>query len=156
MVAIAAGICDGLQAGYNAKSSLLARGLAEISRLGAAMGATADTFFGIAGVGDLATSCFSPEGRNRSCGEALGKGLDDVLQERSGRVVAADHDAGNHTLVHRRARHEGALKRPGDRGRGDEHAGLLRSARQRRPGTSTWSHSAMLDHGFGIGLLRSG
>lgn len=74
VVAIAAGIVDGLQAGNNAKSALLARGLAEISRLGQAMGASHDTFFGIAGVGDLATTCFSPEGRNRSCGEALGRG----------------------------------------------------------------------------------
>ena len=75
VIAIAAGIVDGLQAGYNAKSALLARGLAEIARLGLAMGASPDTFFGIAGVGDLATTCFSPEGRNRSCGEALGKGV---------------------------------------------------------------------------------
>lgn len=74
VIAIAAGVLDGLAAGYNAKSALLARGLAEITRLGVAMGASPDTFFGIAGVGDLATSCFSPEGRNRSCGEALGKG----------------------------------------------------------------------------------
>ncbi|HYE61699.1 MAG TPA: NAD(P)H-dependent glycerol-3-phosphate dehydrogenase [Phycisphaerales bacterium] len=75
VIAIAAGIVDGLQAGNNAKSALLARGLAEIARLGLAMGAQHDTFFGIAGVGDLATTCFSPEGRNRSCGEALGKGV---------------------------------------------------------------------------------
>lgn len=82
VIAIAAGILDGLQAGYNAKSALLARGLAEIARLGSAMGASPQTFFGIAGVGDLATTCFSPEGRNRSCGEALGKGtkLDDYLK----------------------------------------------------------------------------
>lgn len=81
VIAIAAGILDGLQAGCNAKSALLARGLAEISRLGVAMGASPETFFGVAGAGDLATSCFSPEGRNRSCGEALGRGvrLDDYL-----------------------------------------------------------------------------
>ncbi len=81
VIAIAAGILDGLSAGYNAKSALLARGLAEISRLGTAMGANRETFFGVAGAGDLATTCFSPEGRNRSCGEALGKGrkLDDYL-----------------------------------------------------------------------------
>lgn len=81
VIAIAAGILDGLNAGYNAKSALLARGLAELARLGAAMGAGRDTFFGVAGVGDLATTCFSPEGRNRSCGEALGRGekLDDYL-----------------------------------------------------------------------------
>lgn len=75
MIAIAAGIVDGLQAGNNAKSALLSRGLAEIARLGIAIGTSPDTFFGVAGVGDLATSCFSPEGRNRSCGEALGKGM---------------------------------------------------------------------------------
>lgn len=74
VIAIAAGILDGLQAGYNAKSALLARGLAEITRLGVAVGASPETFFGIAGVGDLATSCFCPQGRNRSCGEALGRG----------------------------------------------------------------------------------
>jgi len=74
VIAIAAGIIDGLQAGSNAKSALLARGLAEIARLGRAMGARRETFFGLAGVGDLATTCFSPEGRNRSCGEALGRG----------------------------------------------------------------------------------
>ncbi|MCA9278102.1 MAG: NAD(P)-dependent glycerol-3-phosphate dehydrogenase [Phycisphaeraceae bacterium] len=82
VIAIAAGILDGLQAGYNAKSALLARGIAEISRLGSAMGASVQTFNGIAGVGDLATTCFSPEGRNRSCGEALGRGerLDEYLK----------------------------------------------------------------------------
>jgi glycerol-3-phosphate dehydrogenase (NAD(P)+) len=82
VIAIAAGILDGLQAGFNAKSALLARGLAEIARLGVAMGAKPETFFGLAGIGDLATTCFSPEGRNRSCGEALGKGErpDDFLK----------------------------------------------------------------------------
>ena len=79
VIALAAGMVDGLQAGINAKSALLARGLAEITRLGSAMGASIDTFFGIAGVGDLATTCFSPVGRNRSCGEQLGSGLS--LQE---------------------------------------------------------------------------
>jgi glycerol-3-phosphate dehydrogenase (NAD(P)+) len=67
VIAIAAGVLDGLQAGYNAKSALLARGLAEITRLGVAMGASQETFFGVAGVGDLATTCFSPQGRNRMC-----------------------------------------------------------------------------------------
>jgi glycerol-3-phosphate dehydrogenase (NAD(P)+) len=83
VIAIAAGIIDGLGAGHNAKSALLARGLAEIARLGTAMGARAETFFGVAGAGDLATTCFSPEGRNRSCGEALGRGvaLKDYLAE---------------------------------------------------------------------------
>ncbi len=81
IIALAAGMVDGLDAGDNLKSALLARGLAEIARLGGAMGAALDTFFGIAGVGDLATTCFSPEGRNRSCGEQLGRGvgLDEIL-----------------------------------------------------------------------------
>jgi glycerol-3-phosphate dehydrogenase (NAD(P)+) len=81
VVALAAGMVDGLGLGSNAKSALLARGLAEIVRLGTALGARQETFFGIAGVGDLATTCFSPEGRNRSCGEAIGRGerLDEYL-----------------------------------------------------------------------------
>jgi glycerol-3-phosphate dehydrogenase (NAD(P)+) len=83
VIALAAGMIDGLEVGYNAKSALLARGLAEIARLGAALGAKVDTFFGVAGVGDLATTCFCPEGRNRSCGERLGRGesLDDILAD---------------------------------------------------------------------------
>jgi len=87
-IALAAGILDGLQAGNNAKSALLSRGLAEITRLGVAMGASSDTFFGLTGVGDLATTCFSPTGRNRSCGELLGRGkkLDEVLEEITGVV----------------------------------------------------------------------
>ena len=74
VIALAAGILDGLAAGINAKSALLARGLAEIARLGVAMGGQDQTFYGLAGVGDLATTCFSPTGRNRTCGEHLGKG----------------------------------------------------------------------------------
>jgi glycerol-3-phosphate dehydrogenase (NAD(P)+) len=88
VIALAAGILDGLQAGNNAKSALLARGLAEITRLGVAMGAKSETFFGLTGVGDLATTCFSPTGRNRTCGELLGKGrkLEEVLEEIPGIV----------------------------------------------------------------------
>ncbi|MHC4080070.1 MAG: NAD(P)H-dependent glycerol-3-phosphate dehydrogenase [Planctomycetota bacterium] len=81
VIALAAGMIDGLGVGFNAKSALLARGLAEIARLGAALGAKHDTFFGVAGVGDLAVTCFCPEGRNRTCGERLGHGesLEDIL-----------------------------------------------------------------------------
>src|SRR5690606_33026044 len=88
VIALAAGMLDGLQAGINAKSALLSRGLAEITRLGVAMGARQETFFGIAGVGDLATTCFSPTGRNRTCGEQLGKGrkLDEILASMHGVV----------------------------------------------------------------------
>ena len=88
VIAIAAGICDGMDLGDNAKSAMLSRGLAEISRLGVAMGASVETFFGIAGVGDLATTCFSPYGRNRTCGERLGRGEDlDNIQESIGSIV---------------------------------------------------------------------
>jgi glycerol-3-phosphate dehydrogenase (NAD(P)+) len=82
VIALAAGMVDGLGAGANAKSALLARGLAEIARLGVVMGAKLDTFFGVAGVGDLATTCFSPEGRNRTCGERMARGesLQAILQ----------------------------------------------------------------------------
>ena len=76
VIALAAGVCDGLGLGFNAKSALLARGLSEMTRLGVAMGADQATFQGIAGVGDLATTCFSPDGRNRACGEAIARGCD--------------------------------------------------------------------------------
>ncbi len=74
VIALAAGIIDGLKAGDNAKAALLSRGLVEITRLGAAMGAKRETFAGLAGLGDLVTTCISPLGRNRSAGEAIGKG----------------------------------------------------------------------------------
>lgn len=74
-IALAAGILDGLHAGNNAKAALLTRGLAEMSRLGAAMGANPNTLAGLAGVGDLVTTCFSPLGRNRSAGERIGLGV---------------------------------------------------------------------------------
>jgi len=74
IIAIAAGIIDGVGAGDNAKAALLTRGLAEIARLGLAMGAKPQTFAGLAGLGDLVTTCISPKGRNRSLGERIGKG----------------------------------------------------------------------------------
>ncbi len=74
VIALACGICDGLKLGTNAKAAILTRGLAEISRLGMALGAKQETFYGLAGLGDLVTTCFSPNSRNRSVGEALGRG----------------------------------------------------------------------------------
>ena len=74
IIAIAAGIIDGIGAGDNAKAALLSRGLAEITRLGIAMGARPQTFAGLTGLGDLVTTCISPKGRNRSFGERVGKG----------------------------------------------------------------------------------
>ena len=74
IIAIAAGIIDGIRVGDNAKAALLSRGLAEITRLGLGCGARGQTFAGLAGLGDLVTTCISPTGRNRSFGERIGKG----------------------------------------------------------------------------------
>ncbi|MCK4752952.1 MAG: NAD(P)-dependent glycerol-3-phosphate dehydrogenase [Planctomycetes bacterium] len=73
VIAIAAGIIDGIGAGDNAKAALLSRGLTEITRLGIACGAKPQTFAGLTGLGDLVTTCVSPKGRNRSFGERIGK-----------------------------------------------------------------------------------
>lgn len=83
IIAIAAGIVDGLGFGDNTKGALLTRGLAEITRLGLAMGAKASTFAGLSGMGDLITTCISPHSRNRYLGEQIGQGktLDEVLAE---------------------------------------------------------------------------
>ncbi len=85
VIAIAAGIIDGLGAGDNAKAALLTRGLVEITRLGVAMGARPETFAGLAGMGDLVTTCISPVGRNRSAGEQIGKGrtMEEVIASTS-------------------------------------------------------------------------
>lgn len=74
VIGIAAGICDGLGFGDNAKAALLTRGLVEMTRFGVAHGAEPATFAGLAGIGDLITTCFSPHGRNRRVGYRLGKG----------------------------------------------------------------------------------
>ena len=74
VIGIAAGINDGLGFGDNAKSALLTRGLAEMARFGVALGASAQTFWGLAGMGDLITTCGSKHGRNRAVGERLAKG----------------------------------------------------------------------------------
>jgi glycerol-3-phosphate dehydrogenase (NAD(P)+) len=81
VIAIAAGILDGLAAGNNAKAALVTRGLVEITRMGVAMGAQEATFQGLAGLGDLITTCVSSQSRNRTVGEQIGKGrkLDDIL-----------------------------------------------------------------------------
>jgi glycerol-3-phosphate dehydrogenase (NAD(P)+) len=75
IVAIGAGISDGLQAGNNAKAAFVTRGLAEITRLGVAAGASPLTFAGLAGLGDLIATCYSPLSRNRMVGEQIAKGL---------------------------------------------------------------------------------
>jgi glycerol-3-phosphate dehydrogenase (NAD(P)+) len=83
VIAIAAGMADGMGFGDNAKASLMTRGLAELARLGVAMGGNALTFAGLAGMGDLIATCMSKLSRNRHVGEELGKGrkLDEVVAE---------------------------------------------------------------------------
>ena len=82
VIAIAAGICDGLKYGDNTKSGLLSRGLLEMTRLGIKLGANPNTFFGLSGLGDLMTTCFSKHGRNLRVGRELGEGkkLKEILK----------------------------------------------------------------------------
>ncbi len=74
VIAVAAGICDGLGYGDNTKGALLTRGLAEITRLGVALGGKRETFYGLTGMGDLITTAVSRHSRNRHVGERLGRG----------------------------------------------------------------------------------
>ena len=81
VIAIAAGVCDGVGFGDNTKGALLTRGLSEIARIGVAMGGRRDTFFGLTGMGDLIATAMSRHSRNRHVGERLGRGetLEQVL-----------------------------------------------------------------------------
>ena len=83
VIAIAAGMAEGLSVGDNTRSAVITRGLAELSRLGEAMGGEAATFAGLAGMGDLIATCVSKHSRNRYVGEQLGQGrsLQDILDE---------------------------------------------------------------------------
>ena len=85
IIAIACGVCDGLGFGTNAKAAILTRGLAEIVRLGKALGAQQTTFYGLTGLGDLVTTCVSKDSRNRSLGEQLGRGytIDEIMTKTS-------------------------------------------------------------------------
>lgn len=83
VIAIAAGVIDGVGAGDNAKAALVSRGLAEIARLGIVCGAKPETFAGLAGLGDLVTTCISPRGRNRSFGERIGTGQTPAQAEKA-------------------------------------------------------------------------
>jgi glycerol-3-phosphate dehydrogenase (NAD(P)+) len=82
-MAIAAGIADGLGYGDNTKAALLTRGLAELTRLGIALGGNPLTFSGLAGMGDLVATCTSTKSRNRTVGVELGKGrgIDEIVAE---------------------------------------------------------------------------
>ena len=83
IIAIAVGMGDGQGAGDNTRSALITRGLAEVTRLGVAMGGRAETFAGLAGMGDMIATCTSPQSRNRHVGVELGKGrhIDEIIEE---------------------------------------------------------------------------
>lgn len=88
VLAIATGIAEGLGYGDNTKAAIVTRGLAEIRRLGMAMGADAETFAGLAGIGDLVVTCMSSLSRNRHLGELIGRGMSLEEAERSMTMVA--------------------------------------------------------------------
>ncbi|CAM2977787.1 NAD(P)H-dependent glycerol-3-phosphate dehydrogenase [Vibrio rarus] len=88
VIAIGAGMSDGIGFGANARTALITRGLAEMTRLGIALGAKPETFMGMAGLGDLVLTCTDNQSRNRRFGLALGKGQDvDTAQQEIGQVV---------------------------------------------------------------------
>ncbi len=90
VIAIAAGISDGVGCGDNTKAALITRGIVEMTRLGVAMGAQPETFSGLSGLGDLIVTCASQHSRNRFVGEQIGKGktlhqvLDDMVMVAEG------------------------------------------------------------------------
>lgn len=105
VIAVAAGILDGMGLGDNTKAALITRGLAEITRLGVCLGAQPETFSGLSGIGDLIVTCGSRHSRNRSVGERLGKGesLDQIMggmkqvaegvwNAKAARDLAAEHN----------------------------------------------------------------
>lgn len=89
VIAIAAGVCDGLGYGDNTKGALLTRGLAEMSRLGVALGGRRETFFGLTGMGDLIATAMSRHSRNRHVGERIGRG-ETLEQVRGAMVMVAE------------------------------------------------------------------
>lgn len=94
ILAIACGISDGLQYGANAKAALITRGLAEMHRLGKALGARQETFMGLAGLGDLVLTCTDNQSRNRRFGIQLGQGMSPVEAEQHiGQVVEGKYNA---------------------------------------------------------------
>lgn len=103
IIAIGAGICDGMGFGSNSKAALLTRAIVEIRRLGVAMGAEADTFSGLSGLGDLMVTCFSTLSRNHSVGERLGKGekLNEILASMSAVAEGVPTSASAHALSER-------------------------------------------------------
>ncbi|GAC1465696.1 MAG: NAD(P)H-dependent glycerol-3-phosphate dehydrogenase [Isosphaeraceae bacterium] len=105
ILGIAAGVCEGLGLGDNARAALLTRGLAEITRFGVAFGGQPSTFYGLAGVGDLMTTSFSRHGRNRSVGERMGRG--ETLEQILANMVNVAEGVPTTRSVHDQARQRG-------------------------------------------------
>jgi glycerol-3-phosphate dehydrogenase (NAD(P)+) len=89
VLALAAGVCDGMGFGDNTKAAMMTRGIREMARLGVALGGRAETFSGLSGVGDLIVTCMSQHSRNRHVGEQLGRGrsLPEIIEEMDGKVA---------------------------------------------------------------------
>ncbi len=102
VIAIAAGVCDGLGLGLNARAALMTRGLAEMTRLGVALGARAETFMGLAGMGDLILTCTGDLSRNRRVGLALARG--EALAQTQASLGHVAEGVFTATEVQRRAR----------------------------------------------------
>jgi glycerol-3-phosphate dehydrogenase (NAD(P)+) len=104
VVAIAAGMAQGISVGDNTRAMVIARGLAELTRLGVALGGEAATFSGLAGMGDLVATCISPQSRNRYVGEQLGLGrkLDEIL---AGMTMVAEGVKTSATVIELAHRH---------------------------------------------------
>lgn len=98
VIAIAVGAADGLGFGDNTRAALITRGLAEVTRFGLAMGAKAETFAGLSGVGDLIVTCTSRHSRNHTVGERLGKG--EPVQEILGSMKMVAEGVGNAAVIH--------------------------------------------------------
>ncbi len=99
VVAIAAGVCDGIGAGDNGKAAVITRGLAEIARLGVRAGAHGMTFAGLAGLGDCIVTCTSPHSRNRGLGEAIGRGADPAAAIAASQMVVEGVNATKAALL---------------------------------------------------------
>lgn len=103
IIALAAGVCDGLQLGDNTKAALMTRGITEIARIGVALGARQETFAGLSGLGDLIVTCTSMHSRNRRAGILIGKGyaVDEVLKQIGMTVEGYYATKAAHTLAER-------------------------------------------------------
>ena len=103
VIAVGVGVCDGMGLGHNARAALITRGLAEISRLGVAMGAHPGTFAGLSGMGDLVLTCTSRLSRNYTVGERMGRGekIADILSGMKQVAEGVENSATARTLAHR-------------------------------------------------------